>query len=90
MSRSPEFRREYLSAFDAALKYRMSPVTVTKWVHEGRLSAVRVRQGRLFVERRELAAFVKQLPNPGTKTRAKVRKHRRLMALRRLGRRGYA
>jgi hypothetical protein len=30
---------------------------------------------------------VKQLPKPGTKTRAKVRKHRRLMASRRLRRR---
>jgi hypothetical protein len=86
-SRSPEFRRQYLSAFDAALKYRMSPVTVTKWVHEGRLSSVRVRQGRLFVDRRELAGFIKNLPKPGTKTLAKVLRHRRMMALRRLRRR---
>jgi hypothetical protein len=87
VNRSAEFRRQYLSAFDAALKYRMSPVTVPKWVHDGRLSAVRVRQGRLFVDRRELAAFVKQLPKPGTKKRAKALRHRRMMARRRLRRR---
>ncbi len=89
-SRSPEFRRHYLSAFDAALKYHVSPVTGTRWVHEGRLSAARVRQGRIFVDRRELAAFLKTLPKPGQKTRANVRKHRRLMARRRSRRTVYA
>ncbi len=57
VSLSAEFRRHYWSALEVALKY-VSPATVTRWVHDGRLSAVRLRQGRLFVDRRELAAFV--------------------------------
>jgi excisionase family DNA binding protein len=83
-SRSPEFRRQYLSSFEVALRLHVGPETVRKWVHQGELSAVRVRQGRLFVDRRGLAAFVKQLPKPATKTRAKVLTHRRMMARRRL------
>ena len=86
VSRSAELRRQYRSAFEIAVKLHVGPETVRKWVHQGELSAVRVRQGRLFVDRRELAAFVKRLPKPGTKTRAKVLKHRR-MTLRRLRRR---
>ena len=64
-SRSLDFRRQYLSAFEAALKYHASTVTVTRCVHEGRLSAVRVRQGRLFVDRRELAASRSRGPRRG-------------------------
>lgn len=40
----------------------MGPETVRKWIHQGELSAVGVRQGRLFVDRRELAALVKRTP----------------------------
>jgi excisionase family DNA binding protein len=85
-SLSAEFRRQYWSSFEVAVKLHVGPETVRKWIYQGELSAVRVRQGRLFVDRRELAAFVKQLPKPGTKTRAKILKHRRMMAIRRLRR----
>jgi excisionase family DNA binding protein len=61
-SRSAEFRRRYLSSFEVAPKLRVNPETVRKWIQQGELSGLRVRQGRLFVDRRELAAFVKQLP----------------------------
>lgn len=82
-TQSAEFRRKYWSSFEVALKLHVGPETVRKWIHQGELSAVRVRQGRVFVDRLELAAFVKRLPKPGTKTRAKVLKHRRMMARRR-------
>jgi hypothetical protein len=42
--------------------------------------------GRLFIDRQELAAFLKTLPKPGTKIRASLRKHQRLMRQRRMRR----
>jgi hypothetical protein len=83
VSRSPEFRRQYCSALEAALKYHMAAGTILKWVHEGKLAAARVGPGgRLFVDRRQLAAFLDRLPKPGTKTPPRRLKHRRIMALR--------
>ena len=86
VSRSRDFLRQYWSTGEAALKYRMSAATINRWIRVGRLAAVRSGP-RLFVDRREFAAFVKQLPKPGTKTRAKLLKHQRKMARRRLRRR---
>lgn len=86
LSQSADFRRQYWSTGEAALRHRMSSATVVRWIRDGRLAAVRAGP-RLFVDRREFAAFVKQLPKPGTRTRAKVRKHQRMMTLRRLRRR---
>jgi excisionase family DNA binding protein len=87
VAQSSEFRRRYQSTFEVAVKLHVGPETVRKWIDQGELSAVRLRQGRMFVDRNELTAFVKQLPRPGTRRRAKVRKHRRLMAWRRSHRR---
>jgi hypothetical protein len=85
VSRSADFRRLYCSALEAALEHLISPETVRKWVHEGKLAAVRAGAGgRLFVDRHELAAFLKTLPKPGTKTPARLLKHIRMMARRRL------
>jgi hypothetical protein len=85
VSRSPEFHRQYGPALEASLKYRMSAETVRGWIHQGKLSAVRVGPGgRLFVDRGELAAFLKTLPKPGTKNRARLLRHIRMMALKRL------
>ena len=83
-TQSREFRRQYSTTGEAALKYRMASATVAQWIHAGRLAAVRAGPW-WFVDRRELAAFLKTLPKPGTKTRAKILGHRRLMVLRRLG-----
>lgn len=45
VSRFKEFLRQYLSALEAALKYRMAAETVRRRIHEGKLAAVRTRQG---------------------------------------------
>jgi hypothetical protein len=79
--------QHYLSTFDIAVRHHMADETVRKWINQGRLSAVRIGWGgRLFVDRRELVAFLKQLPKPGTKNRERRLKHRRMMMQRRLGR----
>jgi hypothetical protein len=65
VSRSADFRRHYCSMLEASLKYHMSAQTVRGWIHQGKLAAVRVGLGgRLFVDRQELAAFLKTLPKP--------------------------
>jgi len=86
LSQSPEFRRRFMTTGEAVLKYRMASSTVTQWIHQGRLSAVRAGLW-WFIDRRELAAFIRQLPKPSTKARAKARKHQRMMRRRRLRRR---
>lgn len=63
LSQSREFRRRYMTAGEAALKHRMASATVVHWIHQGKLAAVRAGAW-WFVDRRERAAFVKQLPKP--------------------------
>lgn len=59
--------------------------TVRKWVSDRGLPAVQLGDtGRLWIDRRDLATFLKTLPKPGTKTRARELRRRRLAARKRM------